>query len=66
MVTFIVSGAGAINDISERVFGPTEEGKAYLKELFEQAHYMLFLVRGQERGERDGGEGGVLKGPLQW
>jgi hypothetical protein len=44
MVTFIVAGAGVINDISAVVFGSSEEGKGYLKELFEQAHYMLFLV----------------------
>ena len=44
MVTFIVASAGFLTDISKVVFGETEKGEGYLKELFEQAHYMLFLV----------------------
>jgi hypothetical protein len=36
MVTFIVSSAGFINDISAKVYGDTAEGKEFLKELFEK------------------------------
>jgi hypothetical protein len=42
MVTFIVASAGFITDLSILCFG--EEKEEFLKELFEQAHYMLFLV----------------------
>ena len=44
MVTFLVASEGFIARISARVFGPSKEGEEYLKQLFEQAHYMLFVV----------------------
>jgi hypothetical protein len=44
MVTFIVASEGFITELSVKVFGDSPKGEEYLKELFEQAHYMLFLV----------------------
>lgn len=41
MVTFVVSSAGIITDLSVEVFGNSKEDAGLLKELFEQAHYML-------------------------
>jgi hypothetical protein len=44
LITFSISQAGLLSDLSELIFGSSSEGKSYLTELFEQVHYMLFLV----------------------
>ena len=44
MVTFLVASGGYITKMSIALFGDEDEGPGQLKELFEQAHYMLFLI----------------------
>jgi len=41
MVTFIVSSAGFIDDLSVRIYGPSAEGEEFLKELFERVSGLI-------------------------
>lgn len=51
MVTFIVSSAGFINDLSVRVYGPSAEGQEFLKELFERVSGLI--LAGKPLGVRE-------------
>jgi len=44
LVTFCISKAGVLSDISQIVFSDVEDGKGWLVELLEAVHYDLFLV----------------------
>ena len=44
ITTLILSQSGALEAISEEVFGESEESKELLTELLETVHYILFLV----------------------
>ena len=44
IVAFFINKAEFLDNISENVFGTSEEEKAELKEMFENVHMMIFLV----------------------